>query len=267
SMAGANSQPPTESMVAASQGTPYDTSLDLELLAEIARYFGEVRKRYAVFETGMVEVDASVLIHQIPGGMTSNLISQLKEQNALDRLDEVLAEVPRVRRDMGYPPLVTPTSQLVGTQAVLNVLYGERYKVVPKEVRLYLQGYYGTSPSPVDPELLHKTLGEGVEVITGRPADYLEPEMEKAQAEAGDMALTEEDLLSWALFPQVARDFFQWRREGALPEKEMVAAIAAALSRRLRVAQPAKAAPRTVRSDGPSPWLIAGRHRAMRKAP
>ncbi len=235
------SQPPTESLVAALRGQPRDTGLDLTLLSDIARHFGEVRKRYADFETGIFGVDTNVLTFQIPGGMISNLVSQLREQGQEGRLLEVLAEVPRVREDLGYPPLVTPTSQIVGTQAVLNVVLGERYKLAPKEVRAYLKGLYGRPPGPINEAVRRKVIGDE-EVVTVRPADLLEPEMEKARAAAGDLARTEEDVLAYALFPQVAEEFLRKREArkaehpepappGGLP-RQTVALIAAALAGR-----------------------------------
>ncbi|MHB1417519.1 MAG: oxaloacetate decarboxylase subunit alpha, partial [Chloroflexota bacterium] len=206
------SQPPTESLVAALRGTPRDTGLDLDLLSEIAQYFGEVRKEYSKFEMGLPGVDTNVLSFQIPGGMISNLVSQLREQKAEDRLREVLAEVPRVRKDLGYPPLVTPSSQMVGTQAVLNVLLGERYKLVPKEIKALVKGAYGQPAIPVDPEVKKKIIDDEP-VIEGRPADLLEPEWEKAVEGAKPYAQSDEDVLAYALFPPVAMEFFK-RRAG-----------------------------------------------------
>lgn len=209
------SQPPVETVVRALQGTPYDTGLDLKELFEIAQYFEEVRKKRG-FERGVTRIhDMRVFEHQVPGGMISNLVSQLQEQKALHRLPEVLEEIPRVRAELGYPPLVTPTSQIVGTQAVLNVLTGERYKIVPEEVRRYVQGYYGRPPAPIDPEVQKKILGDR-EPITCRPADLLEPRLEKLREEIKDLARSEEDVLSYALFPQVARRFFEARNKGKI---------------------------------------------------
>ncbi|MDI3488558.1 MAG: pyruvate carboxylase subunit [Methanosarcinales archaeon] len=205
------SQPPTESIVAALKDTPYDTGLDLELLGKIANYFKEVREKYRALINPISErVDVNVLVYQIPGGMLSNLVSQLKEQGALDRFEDVLREIPIVRKELGYPPLVTPTSQIVGTQAVLNVLMGERYKVVPKEVKNYVLGYYGRTPASVDPEIKKIVIGDDVP-ITCRPADLLEPEYEKAKREAEELGIVseEEDVLIYALYPQVAVDFLK----------------------------------------------------------
>ncbi len=200
----------TECMVAGLKGTPRDTGLDLDLLEEINDYFAEVRKNYAEFESDFRGVDISILKSQIPGGMISNMENQLREQNSLDKLDEVLKEVPRVRKDMGYPPLVTPTSQIVGSQATLNVLTGERYKIITKETRQCLLGNYGKLPAPIDPELLAKVSEDG-KVTSCRPADLLEPEWEKVCKELGDKHTSEEDRLTYALFPKVALSFFKTR--------------------------------------------------------
>lgn len=205
------SQPATETMVAVLGETPFDTGLDLEKLSEIAEYFGEVRKHYRDFDVGSGNVDVNVLIYQIPGGMISNFVSQLQEQKALNRLKEVLAEVPRVRADMGYPPLVTPSSQIVGTQAVLNVLLG-RYNVVANEVKEYFRGSYGRPPGSVNPEVRQRCIGDE-EPITARPADYMEPMLEKARREIHDYIEKEEDVLSYCLFPDVALSFFKRRKE------------------------------------------------------
>ncbi|MCD6552665.1 MAG: pyruvate/oxaloacetate carboxyltransferase [Anaerolineae bacterium] len=230
SMAMGTSQPPVETLVGVFEGTRRDTGLDLDLLMEIAAYFADVRQRYAHFERRDTGVDVSVLRYQIPGGMISNLVAQLREQNALDRYQEVMAEVPRVRADLGYPPLVTPSSQLVGTQATLNVLLGERYKVIPQEVKAYLKGLYGRPPGPVNEDLRRKAIGDE-KPITCRPADLLEPGYEQAKKEIGDLAKSEEDVLSYALFPQVARAFLERRERGIRLEDEAVAAIAAVLAR------------------------------------
>lgn len=225
-------QPPTESIVAALTGTSRDTGLDLDLLSEIADYFAKVRKEYCKFEMGLAPVDTNVLTFQIPGGMISNLVSQLREQKAEDRLKEVLAEVPRVRQDLGFPPLVTPSSQIVGTQAVLNVLLGERYKMVPNEIKLYVKGFYGRPAIPVDPEVKKKIIGDD-ETIDVRPADLLEPEWQKAVEGSKPYAQCDEDVISYALFPQVAQEFFKRRAGEVQPasklDAETVATIAAAL--------------------------------------
>ncbi|MCR4441590.1 MAG: oxaloacetate decarboxylase subunit alpha [Peptococcaceae bacterium] len=208
-MALGTSQPPTETMVATLAGTPYDTGLNLEALSEIADYFKDVRKEYKEFDVYKAGVDTNVLLYQIPGGMLSNFITQLQQQNAINKLPEVLAEVPRVREDLGYPPLVTPTSQIVGTQAVMNVLLG-RYKMVTNEVRAYVKGLYGATPAPVNEEV-RKLIIKDEEPITGRPADYIEPQLEQAGREIGIYLQKEEDVLSYALFPQVARQFLEER--------------------------------------------------------
>lgn len=220
------SHPPTESMVAALAGTDRPTGLDLGVLEEIAEHFVQVRRRYHEFESPFTAVDPGVLLWQIPGGMISNLSSQLKEQGALDRMGEVLAEVPRVRMELGYPPLVTPTSQIVGTQATLNVLLG-RYQMVTKETKAYVQGLYGRPPGPVDPEVQRLIIGEE-QPLAGRPADLLEPELPARRAELERLGIlySEEDLLSYALFPQVALEFFVRRDRKERPREERAALVA-----------------------------------------
>ncbi|WP_024873392.1 sodium-extruding oxaloacetate decarboxylase subunit alpha [Tolumonas lignilytica] len=215
SMAWGTSHPATESMVAALRGTEYDTGLDLELLQEIGMYFHAVRKKYHQYESDFTGVDTRVQVNQVPGGMVSNLANQLKEQGALSRINEVFDEIPRVRKDLGYPPLVTPTSQIVGTQAVFNVLAGERYKTITNEVKLYLQGRYGKSPAPVNAALQRQAIGNE-EVIDVRPADLLKPELAKLTAEIGALAKSEEDVLTFAMFPDIGRKFLQDRENGTL---------------------------------------------------
>lgn len=219
-LAGGTSHPPTETLVAALRGTPYDTGLDLRRLEPIADHFRTVRRKYQQFESDFTGVDAEILTSQIPGGMLSNLAAQLTEQNALDRMKEVLDEVPRVRKEMGYPPLVTPTSQIVGTQATLNVLTGERYQVITNETKNYFLGLYGKAPGPVDREIQAKAIGDE-EPIRGRPADRLEPELEKLAEEMPETAATLEDQLSFALFPAIAREFFEERARGELKPEEL----------------------------------------------
>lgn len=206
------SQPPTETMVAVLKDTEFDTGLDLELLSSISDYFKKVRENYKI-DSVVTIIDTAVLNYQIPGGMISNLTSQLKQQNALNKLPEVLKEVPRVREDLGYPPLVTPTSQIVGTQAVINVITGERYKVVINEVKNYIKGYYGKPPGEVNPEIKKKIIGDE-EPIDCRPADLLEPELEKDFEAISGFIEKEEDVLTYALFPQIALKFFQEREAG-----------------------------------------------------
>jgi pyruvate carboxylase subunit B len=215
------SHPSTESMVAALAGTPYDTGINLAKLQEITAYFREVRKKYWQFESAFTGVDTRVLVNQVPGGMISNLSNQLKEQGALDRIDEVLLEIPRVREDLGYPPLVTPTSQIVGTQAVLNVMTGGRYKSVTNEVKNYLLGHYGKSPAPVNDKMKQHAVGDA-EVITCRPADLLQPEMAKLQAEAERFAQSEEDVLTYAMFPDIGKTFLQERNAGSLKPEALL---------------------------------------------
>jgi pyruvate carboxylase subunit B len=198
-------------MVAALQGTEFDTELDLKLLTSIKEYFDQLKTKYGGLIDPISEsVDTDVLLYQIPGGMLSNLISQLKEQNAMDRYTDVLEEMPRVRKDMGYPPLVTPTSQIVGIQSVMNVLGGERYKNVSNEVKEYMKGMYGKSPAPVDPEIFEKVIGDE-EVITCRPADLLEDEFDKFKSEGEEAGFvkSDEDALTYALYPQIAPKFLK----------------------------------------------------------
>jgi pyruvate carboxylase subunit B len=205
------SQPPTESMVAALQGTEFDTELDLKLLTHIKKYFDDIKEKYSgILDPISESIDADVLLYQIPGGMLSNLISQLKEQNSIDRYDDVLEEMPRVRKDMGYPPLVTPTSQIVGIQSVMNVLGGERYKTVSNEVKEYMKGMYGKPPAPINEEISKKIIGDE-EVITCRPADLLEPEFEKFKSEGMEKGFveTDEDALTYALYPPIAPKFLK----------------------------------------------------------
>ncbi len=214
-MAMGTSQPPTEPLVATLQGTEYDTGLDLNLLSEIADYFRPVKENYiqsGLLDVKMMGVDVNALIYQVPGGMLSNLVSQLKQANASDKYEEVLKEVPRVREDFGYPPLVTPTSQIVGTQAVLNVVMGERYKMVPKESKDLVAGKYGKTPAPISNEIITKILGEE-KPITCRPADLLKSELDNIKSKAAEYIEKEEDILTYAMFPPVAEKFFQARKE------------------------------------------------------
>ena len=210
---------PTESVVAMLQGTDRDTGLDLNLLEEIAAYFREVRKKYAKFEGNLKGVDSRILVAQVPGGMLTNMESQLKEQGAQDKFDQVLAEIPRVREDLGFIPLVTPTSQIVGTQAVINVLTGERYKSITKETAGVLKGEYGAAPAPFNAALQARVL-DGAEAITCRPADLLEAEMDKLTAELKQLASDKgfklaaeaiDDVLTYALFPQIGLKFLENR--------------------------------------------------------
>jgi oxaloacetate decarboxylase alpha subunit len=209
------SQPSTDTIVAALQGTPYDTGLDLQLLAGVSEHFKKIRGGYEIPREVAMGVDTDVLRYQVPGGMISNLASQLSEQGSLHLLPEVLKEVPRVRADLGYPPLVTPSSQIVGTQAVVNVLLGERYKMVSTELKNYLRGLYGRPPGEVNPELLKKVLGDE-KPVTVRPADLISPQLPGARRDIEEYMTGEEDLLSYVLFPNVALDFFK-RRRGQLP--------------------------------------------------
>lgn len=212
------SHAPTESMVAALQGTEYDTGLDLKLLTAIREYFMKLRKKYidsGLLDPKLLAVDANALIYQVPGGMLSNLLSQLKQAGKSDKFEEVLKEVPRVRADAGFPPLVTPTSQIVGTQAVFNVILGERYKTVTKEFKGLVKGSYGKTPAPIDPEFRKKILGDE-QPIDCRPADLIEPELEKLKAECAKWSQQDEDVLSYAMFGQVAEKFFEKRKDKQL---------------------------------------------------
>lgn len=208
------SQPPTESLVATLKNTEFDTGLDLARLNEIADYFRSIKEKYVT--TGLLDVkvmgvDVNTLIYQVPGGMLSNLVSQLKQAGKSDKFEEVLKEVPRVREELGYPPLVTPTSQIVGTQAVMNVITGERYKMVPKETKALVKGEYGKTPAPI-PEHIKKLILAGEEQIACRPADLIQPELENTRKKIGQYIEQEEDVLSYALFPQVAEKFFKLRQ-------------------------------------------------------
>jgi pyruvate carboxylase subunit B len=211
----------TESLVAALQGTDYDTGLSLPLLQEIAAYFREVRRKYWQFEMDSNQVDTRILISQVPGGMISNLSNQLKEQGALNRMDDVMAEIPRVRADLGYPPLVTPTSQIVGTQAVLNVLTGGRYKSVTNEVKSYLLGRYGKAPGQVNEEVRKLAVGNQ-EVVTVRPADLIPDELDKLRGEIEELAKSDEDVLTYAMFPDLGRTFLQERAAGTLTPEPLL---------------------------------------------
>ena len=209
------SQPPTESIVASLQGTEFDTGLDLKALNQIKKYFETLREQYEGYIDPISErIDTDVLMYQIPGGMLSNLISQLKQQNALDRYQDVLEEMPRVRKDMGYPPLVTPTSQIVGIQAVMNVINGERYKIVSNEVKDYMKGFYGRAPAPINQEIAKKIIGDE-EPITCRPADLIEPEYENFKKEGEELGIIkkEEDVLTLAMLPPVAKQFLKGELE------------------------------------------------------
>ncbi len=216
---GGASQPPTETMIEAFKGTPYDTGIDLEYLKEANAFFKKVRKNYeGIIDPISETIDTDVLLYQIPGGMLSNLVSQLKEQNALDRYNDVLKETPKVKADLGHPPLVTPSSQIVGIQAVMNVLLGERYKSVTKEVKDYVRGLYGKSPGPIKREIMTKIIGDE-EPITVRPADLIEPQYALMKEEAEKLGITkEEDILTYAIFPAIAPKFLK----GELKEEPLI---------------------------------------------
>src|SRR5215217_1388311 len=224
-LAGGTSHPATETLVASLRDTPYDTGIDLKTFEPITEHFREVRRKYRQFESDFTGVDAEILTSQIPGGMLSNLAAQLTEQNALDRMKEVLDEVPRVRKEMGYPPLVTPTSQIVGTQATLNVLTGERYKVITNETKNYFLGLYGRAPGQLNHDVMARAIGNE-EPIKTRPADRLEPELDALKKDLPSAASTIEDQLSFALFPAIARDFFEAREKGDLVPEPLAASPA-----------------------------------------
>jgi pyruvate carboxylase subunit B len=233
SLSGGPSHAATESMVSALQQTGYDTGLELEALQGIGQYFREVRKKYAQFEGENFGPDTRVQIYQVPGGMISNLYSQLREQGAVERINEVFDEIPRVRKDLGYPPLVTPTSQIVGTQALLNVLTGKRYETITNEVKLYLQGRYGKAPAAFDAAVQKQAIGceESIDV---RPADLLEDEMDKLRTEIGKIALSEEDVLTYAMFPEIGKDFLKNRSKHAVSASSEKTAPTSTAERRAR---------------------------------
>jgi pyruvate carboxylase subunit B len=222
---GGTSQPPTESVVAALKDTEFDTGLDLELLAGVSAHFAALREKYqSLLDPIAQRPDINVLLHQIPGGMLSNLLSQLKEQNKVEKYPEVLKEIPRVRQDLGFPPLVTPTSQIVGMQAVLNVLTGERYARVSNEVKEYCLGFYGKTPGPIDPQIKKKIIGKE-KPIESRPADLIKPQLNDLKKEAQRMGILkkEEDLITYALYPNVAPKFLRGElKEEVLPAAEPV---------------------------------------------
>ena len=266
SLAGGTSHPATETLVAALAEDPaLATGIALEPLMAISQYFKDVRRKYWKFESNLLGIDAGVLAHQVPGGMISNLVGQMRDQGAEHKLPDVLKENARVRADLGYPPLVTPSSQIVGTQAVLNVLTGKRYGNVTKETKNIAKGMYGATPAPISPEILQIILGDEAP-ITHRPADELSPEMEAATAEIGDLAESAEDVLSYVMFPGPGKEFLQWRREGGGVERELVAAIVGAMTIGERKAQAAAPAPAVAASNGAGveQWKSFGRIRQMR---
>jgi pyruvate carboxylase subunit B len=264
--AGGTSQPPTETIVGALKGGPLDPKLDLSALAELAEYFQTVMERYRpLLNLRSLQTDPGILTHQIPGGMLSNLLSQLSEQDALGRLAEVLAEVPRVRADLGYPPLVTPTSQIVGIQAVINVLTGTRYQQITGEVRDYVRGLYGTPPGPVDPELLRKVTANAPAIV-GRPASLLPPEFEKMLHEVRALvpAADTAEALSYALFPAVYRSYRRAADRGLTGDMLTTAALGVVGA--LRAPKPPPRASESSAGGVPpglSPWAYEGRARSQ----
>jgi pyruvate/oxaloacetate carboxyltransferase len=273
------SQPPVETLVAALQNTPYNPGFDMELLVEITEYFRTLREKYydplRLIDPMAERVDTSILVHQIPGGMFSNLISQLKEQNALNRLKEVLEEVPKVRKDLGYPPLVTPTSQIVGTQAVMNVISGKRYKTVPKEVKDYVKGLYGKPPAPIAENIKKKIIGDE-KVITQRPADLLKPELGNIPDEAKPFIKTEEDKLTYVLFPKAATEFFK-KREAKQEDKlsqlspeegeelKEVVAVSAAIAAFIGSTREVRAVIPTRKAEKVSLWSLTARQALLKQ--
>jgi pyruvate carboxylase subunit B len=264
--AGGASQPPTETLVGALEGTVGDPRLDLGALADLAGYFQTVLDHYRpLLNLRSLQTDPGILVHQVPGGMLSNLLSQLQEQDALGRLPEVLAEIPRVRADLGYPPLVTPTSQIVGIQAVFNVLVGKRYGQITHEVRDYVKGLYGKPPGPIDAELARLVLGDD-RPISGRPADLLAPELGPALAELRALvpAADDAELLSYAIFPQVYKSFLADRSSGLTPDVLDAVALGVVGALRTPVAAPpiGRSAPSSASADvagGTNPWAHQGR--------
>jgi pyruvate/oxaloacetate carboxyltransferase len=272
-LAWGTSQPPVESVTAALQNTPYDTGLSLELLNEIAGYFRELREKYYdplhLIDPKTEQVDPSIIVHQIPGGMWSNLLQQLREQKALDKLPQVLEEVPKVRKELGYPPLVTPTSQLVGTQAVLNVISGKRYGIIPNEIKDYVRGYYGKPPAPIDLKIKKKIIGDE-QPITVRPADLLKPCLDRIPDNAKPYIETDEDKITYALFPKAALDYFKRRKAKRedpkaalspqrLAELETAAAVSIAIATHQMNSTNVKALIQTRPKNITSNWVLAAR--------
>ncbi len=250
---------PTESLVAALQGTSYDTGLDLGLLEEIANYFEDARKNYAEFESDFKGVDINILKSQIPGGMISNMENQLREQNAIDKLEQVLEEVPKVRKDMGYPPLVTPTSQIVGIQTVNNVLFddeNERYKMITAQVKDLCYGLYGKTAVPINPEVQQKALkgyDRGEEPITCRPAEVLEPELDKAKEDTKGLAVDQDDVLIYALYPVTGKKFLKWKYGKEQPPAEVKPRTLEDAKAELELLKKAKAGQLVEKSDKAAP--------------
>ena len=263
--AGGTSQPPTETLVGAMKGTALDPKLDLAALAELSDYFHTVLDHYRpMLNLRSLQTDPGILVHQVPGGMLSNLLSQLAEQDALGRLPEVLQEIPRVRADLGYPPLVTPTSQIVGIQAVINVLTGGRYRQITREVRDYVRGLYGAAPGPIDPELAKKVLAEEKPIV-GRPADLLPPELAKATAEARTIvpAADTAEILAYAMFPAVYKSYVAARSSGLTSEVLNAAALGIVAAFRTPSPAPVIATPSAAPGSAVNPWAHEGRSRLM----
>jgi pyruvate/oxaloacetate carboxyltransferase len=258
SLSTGTSQPPTETIVAMLRGTSHETGIDLKLLGEIADHFKNIRKKYVIYESDFTGVDTNVLQFQIPGGMMSNLVKQLRDQNAEDKLPEVLEEVPRVRKELGFPPLVTPSSQIVGTQATLNVILKERYKMIPRETKNLIKGLYGRPAAPIDDGVKKIAIGDE-EVSTGRPADLIEPELDKLKEELGTDNI--EDILAYALFPQVAKRYFD-ERDGKVIDEGEIAAIATAMAGKFFELKPQVKATKSTKPY--NIWAVTGRLDLMR---
>ncbi|HEV2167098.1 MAG TPA: hypothetical protein VGS23_09035, partial [Thermoplasmata archaeon] len=262
---GGTSQPPTEALVGAMRSTPLDPKLDLGALGEIAEYFGGVLEHYRpLLNPRSLQTDPGILVHQVPGGMLSNLLAQLQEQESLGRLSEVLEEIPKVRADLGYPPLVTPTSQIVGIQAVLNVLTGRRYSEITREVRDYVRGVYGASPGPIDAELARRVLAQDPKV-SGSPAERLAPELSKALDEVRALvpAADRAEALSYALFPLVYRSFVGSRSLGL--SWDTLTAAGLGIVGALRGTPPPSPGPAPSYDRARSAWALEGRSRQHRQ--
>lgn len=263
SMSQSTTQPPTESLAAILRNTPRDPKLNLEILSSIAQQMGALQRRHHYFESGVSAVDMHVIHYQIPGQVVAHLAKQLNQQGAMRHFHEVMREIHEIRKDMGYPPMVVPLSQLIGTQAILNVTLKERYKIIPDEMRRWILGYYGRMPGEVNPNLLKIAAGDE-KPFTGRPADLLSPGWESAKKDIGNLATSDEDILSYALFPQIAKPFLMRKAKGMLGKEEIVAAIAAKAFELHDFKS--KQGKRPERS-GPvvTPWKIAGRTHLARR--
>ncbi len=257
SMSHSTTQPPTESLVAILRDTERDSGLNLQILSDIAHEMSDIRRRYNYYEAGLSAVDMNVIQYQVPGAMLAGLVTQLKQQGQIDKYYDVLEEIPKVRADLGFPPLVTPLSQMIATQSIMNVVLRERYKVMTEEIRQYVRGHFGQPPGPVNKDLQKKVL-DGAKPIDCRPADLLSPGWESAKKEIGDLASGDEDVVTYALYPQVTRPFLSRKAKGSLGKEEIIAAMAAMVFQQHDYKS--KQGKRPERS-GPvvTPWKIAGR--------